>query len=578
MSRLIEEIYTDHDRLMINKFKSEGVEEYKVAVQLLHANADHRLQRSLLDSLQRRYDQAVIYLAKIPKPNLNIQPLLPLANINETLKQITESMVYTMNVRIDVQADSISDYINTQNLTDTYYELIAEKVAYGVLTMTSPYTLGMLSCHIDRLYIFHYIRDHIVKPNLYAFINKYKTDMSQKDNQQDNNIRLTTCYQLLKSFIYALLISMDSQLASKTLQELSEYASEIPRVFNDTISKSEYLIPRLIRDLFLTNSPNHLTEFLGAYSTTFTRDATLELLKQYCEQSSDFIIKFNKTYNDRVDMNPIIKVAIDGLTLAENYVVQNLIKLKPLSNEEMSLLDKSYILKNINSIINEYKSHPNVRIKIDNSELTISSDIQSEKKFAYRRKEIQEIFINPFNIFKTNRATIERLFNENDLKCPLFQSAIPENIYKRLGHDMNLTRKYTFDTVEKRVKHRQETIRQLQEELLNVNPELIQKSNNLISGQIDKIKHMNTSQRSNYVYKSTDKASILLTLSETEGLYQLATKYLNTTKMNTPEIKPTSQPQEDIQLDMLRHTLSNISTNNGTGNLNFINVRKENMF
>lgn len=578
MSKLIEEIYTDHDRLMINKFKSEGVEEYKVAAQLLHANADHRLQRSLLDSLQRRYDQAIIYLAKIQKPNLNIQPLLPLDSINKTLLQITESMIYTMDVRIDVQAEAISDYINTQNLTMTYYELIADKVAYGVLTMTSSYTLGMLSCHIDKLYIFHYIRDHIVKPNLYALINKYKQDILLKDNQQDNNIRLIECYNLLNSFIYALLISMDSQLASKILQELSEYLNEIPKVINEILLKSPYLIPRLVKDLFLSNSSNQLTEFLGAYSTTFTRDATLELLKQYCEQTSDFIIKFNKTYNDRIEMNPIIKVSIDGLTLAENYVVQNLIQLKPLSDEEILLLDKSYILKNINSIINSYKTHPNVIIKLDNSELTISSDIQTEKKFAYRRKEIQEIFTNPFNIFKTNRATIERLFNENDLNCPLFQSAIPENIYKRLGHDINLTKKYTLDTIDKRVKHRQDLIKQLQDELLSVNPELIQRSNNLINGQIDKIKYMNTSQRSNYIYKLNDKASILLILSETEGVYQLVNKYLQSTKTNTPEIKPSVQTQDDIQLDMLRHTLSNISNSNGAGNLNFINVRKESMF
>lgn len=574
---LIRELYTDRDRIMIDRFKSEGVEEYKASMHILNNNIDHRLQKSLLESLDRRYDQAIVYISKIRQPNLALTPLLPLDVINAGLKQIAESMIYTMSMRTDVQMDSIKDYLNTDNLTMTYYELISDKVAYGVLTMAAQHLLGMLSYYVDKLYLFHYIRDHIIKPNLYNMINQYKKDTLQKDQQQDNSTRSTTCYNLLNSFIYAVMISMDTKLASRLLNELTEYTTEIGNIFPNILMKSDYLIPKLFRDLLLTNSTNQLSDFLTAYSTTFTREATLELMKQYCDQTPDFIMKFNKTYNDRIDMNPIIKISVDGLTLSENYIVQKLIQLKPTTEEEDTIIKKSYLLSNILSIINEYRSQPNVRITINNSEIKIVSDICSERVFAYRRKEIKEIFNNPLNLFKTNKSTIERLYEENNLNCPLFQSAIPEKVYKKLGIDQHLTKQYSLDTVEKRVKHRQDLIKQLQNELLSVNPELIQKSNNLISGNIDKIQYINTSQRSNYIYRSTEKSAILLTLSETEGIYQLMQKY-NQNNTNTQKIIEKETPQsntQDVQFDMLKQALTSLTNNNGVGNLNYVNLRNK---
>lgn len=513
-------VFKDTDKAVISQIKQEGIDEYKLSLNLAHQISSTRLHESLISELETKYDQAIVSALHIVKPDLRVHQLLPHQVIDDTLKRVAKSMALTL-LKQEMGLDSISNYVNNKNYK-MYYDYISEKIAYGVMVTISPYILGMLSYYVNELYIFHYIRDNIVRPDILNLIKLTKTTVSEGlsktyDIEEENKVS-----NAINLFILSLLVTMDTKDAGRAINILSECELD-PDFVIRIINKSDYAVPKFVKDIILpidqTKSDlarKTMVEFLTEYSRTFSMENTSKLLRKYTETTLNLTDKIIFTIKERNKLNSTgIKTLIDGFTLEENEIVSRLIVFNTISDEQIKLINENKYLRNIKSIIDANRT-ADMKISINNEVITIESSTHESKSFYYKQDDIQMYLNDPFNIFGTSKEYVRTLYNNSDIKCALFQTGMNRREEKnRIYSKGSYSR---LNTLEDRIKDRNERIQKLLNSLANTQPTQVAIANELLNGNITKLRYMNPRQSDSY--KIDNPVKLLLVLAETEGIYR----------------------------------------------------------
>ena len=554
MNRLSDNlVLQEKDKAVISQIKQEGIDEYKISLNLAHQISSSRLHDSLITELETKYDQAIITSLHIVKPDLRVHPLMPHSVIDDSLKRLAKSMALTL-LKNEMGLDSISNYIKNDNYK-MYYDYISEKIAYGVLMTISPFILGMLSYYVNELYIFHYIRDNIVRPDILNLIELTRNTVQEglsktHDIEQENKVS-----DAINLFILSILVTMDTKDAGRAINTLSECKLD-PDFVNRVINKSEYAVPKFVKDIILPvdtlksqQARETMVQFLTEYSRTFSMEMTSKLLRKYTETSLNITDKILFTIKERNKLNATgVKTLIDGFTLEENEVLSRLIVFNSISDDQVKLINDNKYLRNIKSIIEANKT-ADMKITVTNDMITIESSIHEPRSFYYKQDDIQMYLQDPFNIFGSSKEYVKTLYTEKDLKCSLFQTAMTkkEDKSRLYAKDSYLN----LDTPEKRIVDRNNRIQRLLNSLANSNPEQVAIANELISGRIPKIRYMNPRQSDNY--RVDNPVKMLLILAETEGLYRKITQ--------VNEIKEKEEQEKAKKLELSKNNVLQNKTN-----------------
>lgn len=555
-------IFNDKDRIVVSQIKQEAIDEYKLSLKLSHQISTTRLHESLINELTNKYDQAIITNMHIVKPDLRTHQLLPHSVLDDTLTRLANSMALTL-LKSETGLDSIASYVNNENYK-MYYDYISEKISYGVLSTCSPYILGMLSYYVNELYIFHYIRDNIVRPNIIKLVEHTRMIKSEDLSKTYTIEQSNKLQDAVNLFILSILVTMDTVDASKALNTLSECKinrEEVMRIINS----SQFAVPTFIKDIIISDNVTQteqakkdMLEFINEYSRTFSYDNTTKLLRKYSEMSMNLPDKLITTYKERNKLNSTdIKTLIDGFTLEENEIISRLLVFNYISPEQHKIIKENKYLSNIKSIIDTNRT-ADMHISIDSNIITIKSSTHEPKSFYYKQDDIQMYLQDPFNIFNASKEYVRDLFDANDIRCSLFQTGMNKKEEKQRLYSKSYTQ---LGTPEQRVADRNRRIQVLLNSLASSNPEQVTIANELISGNITRIKYMNPRQSDSY--KVDNPVKLLLILAETEGIYRKI-KSVNEVKQ-----KETQEKEQKLELSKNNVKNSNIDINTAIKNIHY---------
>ncbi len=147
---------------------------------------------------------------------------------------------------------------------------------------------------------------------------------------------------------------------------------------------------------------------------------------------------------------------------------------------------------------------------------SIKEKAHAENIYKSMMNDIQMYLNDPFNIFGTSKEYVRTLYNNSDIKCALFQTGMNRREEKnRIYSKGSYSR---LNTLEDRIKDRNERIQKLLNSLANTQPTQVAIANELLNGNITKLRYMNPRQSDSY--KIDNPVKLLLVLAETEGIYR----------------------------------------------------------
>ncbi len=486
----------------------------------------NELQLKFLETLKQTYKDAntTILSTRPPKDNQTVQNMMfPIADIDNILinnmKAVLSVAVYDLRINtINITATATSEY---------YYEFIPEmipKITYGIVSITSKYILSQMQLYMDKSFIFAYIKERIVRPNI-----KAELDIILQDVLKDSVVK-TDLYnhkimeEDIQNMIYELMISYDSQ---KFISILSKYRNK-PEL-NDSIiailNDSKIFVPNFIYDIFTNNILNdelskRLEEFFKEYYYTNTNDAIIDLFKRYATKTVGLVDVTKHTIAERSDYNGLNNLMlIDGVTFLVLKVINKILALQDISEDEETLIKEDVIATSIRTIVNKYKAY-GVTFRIDNNAVIIKDSNNKETNIPYREKTQVNNIDNPFTIFGINSKAIESTFNRNPDKSPLTQTGITTVEEKNLFLN-NKSIKTMFTDINYRISHRRRKIAELKSKY-STDTNLITEVDFLLN-RVNNYKYMDIYKNSIYILQ--DERKLLLTLAEIEGIYRKIENY-----------------------------------------------------
>lgn len=481
------------------------------------------LQAKFLETLKQTYSDVEMTIMSTRPPrgkdNQTVQNMMfSMTDIDNIL---ISNMKAVLSVAVyDLRINTIS--IATTVTSEYYYEFIPEmipKITYGVVSMTSKYVLSQMQLYMDKSFIFAYVKERIVRPNIRAELDILLQDIL-KDSAIKRDIRNhRKMEEDIQNMIYDFMITFDKD--KKVATVLGKYindkdiADSVVRVLDD----SKIFVPNFIYDIFNGNiTVNDLNSkidtFLREYYETNTNDGIIELFKKYAPKTVGLVDLTKKTINERLDYHGLNNMfLIDGVSVPILKVINKILSSQDLSEQEETLVKDNRIVTSIKNIVNKYKGY-GVTFGINNT-VVIIKDNTKEIQVPYRDGATVDNIDSPFSIFGMNANNIEKTFMNNPDKSPLTQTAIS----KQEEQEAFLNRKSIkslFSDMKTRLSHRKRKISELRARF-SKDSKLMSEVESLIHGNINKIKYIDINKASTYTI--ADDRKLLLTLAELEGLY-----------------------------------------------------------
>lgn len=494
-------------------------EERQARLKEQHTARMTEIQKQLEETVRNNYDRSLNKLSKIVAPRI-VMPgqLMNLDDIKSSILKLLDPAVTTLCtgdiLTMDMSADIKSEY---------YDSLIAPQITsitYAVLCITSDYILGMMLYYMQKEFIFNYIMNDIVRPNIFESIERVHNILNKKDAMDLEIKRSDELASLVNDAVYELMIKLDidgfqDRLGKAILFDFKNKTAFMESILND----SKYFVPNFLYNIITNGRASDIdieraSNFIKRYSVSHTEESVSELFKLHLKQDANINELVSTTLIERNSYQGILNLqVIDGLTFVEVKIANRIINFTS-SDEDKPFIDKSEVLKNIQSVVKKYHKYDSV-IKLSGNDVIITTADGSTKSYNIRKEGLANILNDPFSVFKQAQF-IRHNFVNNKSRSALYQTGITKSEDDLTV--MSISRQSLNNrSPEERVQHRNQQIIKLYNELKR-DTATMDEYTRLTTTKIEEIKYMNPTQAKTYIVN--DKIRLFLILVETEYLYR----------------------------------------------------------
>lgn len=487
-----------------------------------HQERMTEIQKQLDNTIRQNYDKLPEHIARIHVPltaNMNVR--LPLAEIKENILVLLEPTITTLattNVlNINLREDIKSEYFDSLVLPQL------PNITYAIVCLTSDYILGMLMYYIKKEFIFNFIMNDIVRPNLPQALDNVRNVLLRKDTVSKQIKEADKLTDLINDIIADLMVKLDVDALQLHLQQLVEFDFKDKVSFVSSIlNSSKYFVPNFLANILMSLHCNdtdieRCIQFMKQYMVTHTKESMHELFRGYLDNRISYVdlqTIVNVTLMERNSYQGVANLqVIDGLSFDEIKVANRLIAFTS-TNADKSIIEASETLKNIKALIDKFHTF-NTAITLSGNELIMTDSSGGTSRYNIRKDGLAKKLVDPFFIFKQS-AFIKHLFINKKDRSALYQTGLT----REEDEDSLLTMSrmsINNKSPEEKVRHRNSQIKKLVQEFKH-NKEIMDEYNRLTTTKIEEIKYMNPTRSKTYVMN--DSGRLLLTLTETEYLYR----------------------------------------------------------
>ena len=367
----------------------------------------------------------------------SIIPSRELLFTKEQVDTILKDLALSVGFTLKGLPNGINPYVSSQD-PSVYYNIISDRITYGVIFAVSKKILSTLLHLVDSHYIFSYINGFIVLPNIQEIV---KTIMSleEKDNMTKNIEDENNICSIVRSFIKALIINLNYQTAAELIEEHSEDLKNRRELIELELKRSKYCVPDFIYDLLFPkkdNDPSYLSQVSEAV-TKFHQEMNLaqtdkkikSILKTNCvileatESQISETIKEIRNIRGGYDDNNIY---IDGVNADELNVIRKILNNVPIVKDPSLFVGKEYLINNFQYIKKFFNVNTD-QLSIENDYLVIKRDGQTIRSFEFNNPKMIQDNESVFNIFGSMSTKIRDIFFKDPSKSVLTQAVIVNN-------------------------------------------------------------------------------------------------------------------------------------------------------
>lgn len=495
------------------------IDERTSILEQRHRERMTEIQRQLEDTIKSNYDRTLSKLAKVYPPKIMMPGmLLPLEEIKKNLLSLLEPTITTL-----CTGDILTMDFSTDIKSEYYDSLIAPQISsitYALICLTSDYQLGMLLYYMQKEFIFNFIMNDIVRPNIFEAIENVRKVLTRKDGMDLEIKRAEELTDLVHQVVYDLMIKLDVDSFQNNLTKLSIFEfKDKPNYITNTLNDCKYFVPSFLYPIITTGQSTEVdiercTQFIQRYTLSHTVEAIRELFKNYLQQTTPLENLINTTLVERNDYQGIGSLQVlDGLTFIEIKIANRIINFTT-AEEDKPFINESEVLKNIQTIVEKFHKY-NSSIKLEGNDIILTDSKGESKSYNIRKEGLSKVLLDPFFIFK-QAEFIRHIFTSNKTKSALYQTGVTKE--EDESSLLTVSRASLNNrTPEEKVQHRNSQIQRLVQRFKN-DSYIMEEYNRLTTLKIEEIKYMNPTQNKTYVM--SDPGRLLLTLTETEYLYR----------------------------------------------------------
>lgn len=458
--------------------------------------------------------------------------------IDVIIKDLSISVSYTLKE----VPNGIQSYLESSNV-EIYYNIIADRITYGVIFVLSKKILSTLLHIIDYHYIFHYIKGSIILPNIKELI-KILLELKEKDSIDKEIDSDNELCRIIRSFLNSLIINIDYETAAKVLSENIDIIKQKTELVESEIKKSNMCVPDFVYDLLLPKSEDKeyieqvskkVHNFHMELSTTHSDKGLNSLFRKFCLLNETSDIKIDETIKMIRNVRGFDErnIYIDGITQEELEIIRRILQGAPINNISQYFTDKPYIIENFKYIKRFYN------IKTD--------DILIEDNIFIIKRNLKEVyrfeFFNPlmitenesvFNLFKEQSEKIKKIFFDNPSDSVLSQAVLISNPNSNILIE-DRRRKIEPKTMMEKIEYRKKIIEILKNKFYR-NNEIRENIAKIEQDNLYELKYIKEFFKSSNFHVKDEKRALYLSL-ELQRVFELANKERNMFINQNKEVK-----------------------------------------
>lgn len=458
--------------------------------------------------------------------------------IDIIIKDLSLSVSYTLKE----VPNGIQSYLESSNV-EIYYNIIAERITYGVIFVLSKKILSALLHIIDYHYIFHYIKGSIILPNIKELI-KILLELKEKDSIDKEIDSDNELCRIVRSFLTSLIINIDYETAAKVLSDNIEIIKQKKELVESEIKKSNICVPDFVYDLLLPKSEDQeyikqisqkVHNFHLELSTTHTNKGLISLFRKFCIINETSDIKIDETIKTIRNVRGFDEnnIYIDGVTQEELEIIRRIIQGAPINNINQYFTDKPYIIENFKYIKRFYNIKTD-DILIEDNVLVIKRNLKEIYRFEFLNPSMITENESIFNIFKDKSEKVKKIFFDNPSESVLSQAVIISNPNSDILIE-DRRRKIEPKTMMEKIEYRKKIIEILKNKYYK-NNEIRENIARIEQDNIYELKYIKEYFKSSNFYVKDEKRALYLSL-ELQRLFDLANKERNIYINQNKEVK-----------------------------------------
>lgn len=477
------------------------------------------VQRQLEESVSVQFDRAILRLNKVNITRITMPgQLMPLEEIKTIITQLLQPTVLSLCTG-DVPMLDFSNDIKTE-----YYDVIVtphvSSITYALLCVVSDYLLGLLLYYMKKEFIFNFILNDIVRPNLSNVIESVRSILNRKDIMDEELKKTEEFNDLLTDLIESLMIKINVDEFQQKLMAVVKFdVKDKEAKINAAFENSKYFIPDVLYNIVLSGNATdtdieRITRFMDRYIVSHSPAAISELFRHYDKHTDFDTDKMNYTISDRNAYHNLNTLQLlDGLNFVENKIANRIITFTT-ADADKEFIEKTPVLKNIRTIMDKFHSYK-CSVKLENNDIVFTKEDGTTSRYNIRKEGLSKLLNDPFSIFKRGEYVKHTFFNMK-AKSALYQTGLTKEEDNDLL--MGSSRSRIYDkTPEEKVQHRNAQIIKLLAELKH-DKHAMEEYTRMSTQKIREVKYMNPTQTKTYVLE--DKVRLFLVLTETEYLYR----------------------------------------------------------
>lgn len=497
----------------------ELTNELKLRMDKVYQENRSEVQQQLEQAVSYNYSRVKSRLCKLAPVKIYYPgQLMSIEEINQNILALLQPTIIALATEDNIVGNFVSD------ITTEYYDTLVKpqinNITYALFSMTSDYIIGMLLYYMNKEFIFSYIANTIVRPNVSTVVDNVKLILNRK-NVIDEELKATEKFnELLSDLVDSFMIELNIDKFQEKLTTILTF--DVKDKLNKIISffdSSKYFVPDVLYSIVTSGTATdtdieRATRFIERYMISHSDTAVQELFSHYNKKDNSLtpeLIQY--TVMERNAYHNVTSLQmLDGLNFVENKIANRIITFTT-AEADTEFIEKSEILKNIKSVVDKFHKYDTV-ISLSGNDVIMKHPNGEVKTYNIRKEGLSNIINDPFIVF-SKPEFIKHVFFNRKSACALYQTGITKEEDSNLLLN-NRLRNIDNKSPEERVAHRRLQIQKLLAECKN-NEETMKEYQRITSQKITEIKYINQLQHNKYVM--ADKHKLLLTLAETDALY-----------------------------------------------------------